>query len=48
MNFIDSSTALFDNIKSYKWNFGDADTSAFKKSISHLFSSQIFIIQHLL
>ncbi len=42
INFIDSSTALFDNINSYKWNFGDADTSVFQNPSHIYFQSNIY------
>ena len=42
INFIDSSTALFDNINSYKWNFGDADSSVLQSPSHIYFQSNIY------
>ena len=42
INFIDSSTALFDDIKSYKWHFGDADSSVLQNPSHIYFQSSIY------
>ncbi len=39
VNFIDSSTAQFDNISSYKWHFGDADSSSLQNTAHNYFVS---------
>jgi PKD repeat protein len=42
INFIDSSTAYFDNISSYKWDFDDADSSVLKNSAHTYHASNIY------
>jgi gliding motility-associated-like protein len=42
INFIDSSTALFDNINSYKWDFGDTSSSALQSPSHIYFNSNIY------
>jgi gliding motility-associated-like protein len=42
INFIDSSTAFFDNISSYKWNFDDVDSSISQNSFHTYHTANIY------